>query len=126
MEELSRVRQVIDRLRRERGWWEDRVMRVGPFVEGSLVEQYRTCGKAGCRCKRGEKHGPYHYLSQKVDGRTRMRYVAKKEVRQLKVLLRRHRELRQARQRIRELTGEIEELFDVVERLRRVEWGEAE
>jgi hypothetical protein len=55
-----------------------------------------------------------------------MRYVAKKEVRQLKVLLRRHRELRQARQRIRELTGEIEELFDVVEGLRRVGWGEAE
>ena len=33
------------------------------FVAGSLVEQHRKCGKEGCRCTRGEPHGPYVYLS---------------------------------------------------------------
>jgi hypothetical protein len=33
------------------------------FVVGSLVEQHRKCGKEGCRCTRGELHGPYVYLS---------------------------------------------------------------
>jgi hypothetical protein len=33
------------------------------FVAGSLVEQHRKCGKEGCRCTRGELHGPYVYLS---------------------------------------------------------------
>lgn len=33
------------------------------FVAGSLVEQHRKCGKEGCRCTRGESHGPYVYLS---------------------------------------------------------------
>jgi hypothetical protein len=33
------------------------------FVAGSLVEQHRKCGKEGCRCTRGELHGPYAYLS---------------------------------------------------------------
>jgi hypothetical protein len=33
------------------------------FMAGSLVEQHRTCGKEGCRCTRGEPHGPYVYLS---------------------------------------------------------------
>ena len=33
------------------------------FVAGSLVEQHRKCGKEGCRCARGELHGPYVYLS---------------------------------------------------------------
>ncbi len=33
------------------------------FLAGSLTEQRRRCGKEGCRCKRGELHGPYAYLS---------------------------------------------------------------
>lgn len=31
-------------------------------LRGSLVEQGRRCGKTGCRCSRGELHGPYVYL----------------------------------------------------------------
>jgi hypothetical protein len=37
--------------------------RAAPFLAGSLVEQRRRCGKEGCRCARGELHGPYAYLS---------------------------------------------------------------
>jgi hypothetical protein len=33
------------------------------FLAGSLVEQRRKCGKEGCRCARGELHGPYVYLA---------------------------------------------------------------
>lgn len=33
------------------------------YLAGSLVEQHRRCGKEGCRCARGELHGPYVYLS---------------------------------------------------------------
>ena len=33
------------------------------LLAGSLVEQRRRCGKEGCRCARGELHGPYVYLS---------------------------------------------------------------
>jgi hypothetical protein len=37
--------------------------RAAGFLAGSLVEQRRRCGKEGCRCARGELHGPYAYLS---------------------------------------------------------------
>ena len=37
--------------------------RAAAFLAGSLVEQRRRCGKEGCRCARGELHGPYAYLS---------------------------------------------------------------
>ena len=37
------------------------------FLAGSTVEQRRRCGKEGCRCTRGELHGPYVYLQ--VGGR---------------------------------------------------------
>lgn len=33
------------------------------ILQGSLVSQGRRCGKEGCRCTRGELHGPYVYLS---------------------------------------------------------------
>ncbi|HXZ77078.1 MAG TPA: DUF6788 family protein [Streptosporangiaceae bacterium] len=36
---------------------------AGAFLVGSLTEQRRRCGKEGCRCTRGELHGPYAYLS---------------------------------------------------------------
>lgn len=44
-------------------------------ISGSLQEQRRRCGKEGCRCMRGELHGPYRYLSLRVGRRTKMLYV---------------------------------------------------
>jgi hypothetical protein len=32
------------------------------LLPGALVEQGRRCGKEGCRCGRGDLHGPYVYL----------------------------------------------------------------
>ena len=45
------------------------------LLAGSLVEQNRRCGKAGCRCAEGEPHGPYVYFAPKTAGRGRLRYV---------------------------------------------------
>jgi hypothetical protein len=45
------------------------------MLQGSLVVLYRKCGRKGCRCERGEKHGPAYYLSYKEEGVTRMVYV---------------------------------------------------
>jgi transposase len=57
-----------------------RLVRSMPEVEGlisgSVVEQGRRCGKEGCRCARGELHGPYTYVVlPRVEGRTRSVYV---------------------------------------------------
>ena len=44
-------------------------------LSGSLTEQTRRCGKAGCRCAGGEPHGPYAYFTARRQGRGRARYV---------------------------------------------------
>jgi hypothetical protein len=44
-------------------------------LEGSLVSQMRRCGKEGCRCARGELHGPYVYLSISRGVDRRLLYV---------------------------------------------------
>ena len=45
-----------------------------PLLRGSLVCMARTCGKAGCHCRQGEKHVSL-YLSVRLNNRRRMIYV---------------------------------------------------
>ncbi len=65
------LRQLRDRRRR--------IVRQIPdlqaVIAGSLQTQRRRCGKEGCRCARGELHGPYLYLSLRVGRRTQMLYI---------------------------------------------------
>jgi uncharacterized protein DUF6788 len=44
---------------------------------GSLSERTIKCGKPGCACAQDPKarHGPYHSLTQAVEGKTRSRFL---------------------------------------------------
>ena len=35
----------------------------GEILKASLIERFTVCGRPGCRCLQGEKHGPYLYAS---------------------------------------------------------------
>ncbi len=48
---------------------------VEQVLDGTLTEQARRCGRPGCRCERGEPHGPYAYFTPRPAGRGRARYV---------------------------------------------------
>ena len=62
-------RQLLARRRALAG----RLGDVEQVLAGSLVEQTRRCGKAGCRCAEGQGHGPYAYFAPR--GRGRLKYV---------------------------------------------------
>ncbi len=70
LNELS-VRQLLARRRRlAAGLSEpERTLR------GVLLSEGRRCSSEGCRCRRGELHGPYSYLAIYADGRSRTIYV---------------------------------------------------
>src|SRR5258706_9833321 len=65
------VRQLLSRRRALAA----RLGDVEQVLAGSLAEQTRRCGKAGCRCAAGEGHGPYAYFTPRPAGRGRARYV---------------------------------------------------
>jgi hypothetical protein len=44
-------------------------------LRGVLLSEGRRCSSEGCRCRRGELHGPYTYLAIYADGRSRTIYV---------------------------------------------------
>jgi hypothetical protein len=46
--------------------------------QGTIVEQYRTCGDETCSCMTGgEKHGPYNYRYWREDGELQSEYEGK-------------------------------------------------
>ena len=51
------------------------VQRLELTLPGALVRQGRRCSSSGCRCRRGELHGPYLYLALYREGRNRSLYV---------------------------------------------------
>jgi hypothetical protein len=44
-------------------------------LRGVLLSEGRRCSSEGCRCRRGELHGPYSYLAVYADGQSRTIYV---------------------------------------------------
>ena len=74
-EELSGLteRQLYALRRRLAAGVEDPAM----TLRGALVSDMRRCSGEGCRCRRGELHGPYTYLTVYGSGRSRMVYVPK-------------------------------------------------
>ena len=70
LSELS-VRQLLARRRRLTAGLSD----PERTLRGVLLQKGRTCSSEGCRCRRGELHGPYTYLAIYTDGRSRTVYV---------------------------------------------------
>lgn len=66
---------TIAKLRERRKRLANRVPDLKATLQGALLTQRRRCGNPGCRCARGELHGPYVYLSARVGRRTRLLYI---------------------------------------------------
>jgi len=71
LSELS-VRQLRARQRRLAGGLSDPAV----TLRGVLLSKGRRCSSEGCRCRRGELHGPYSYLAIYSEGRNRTIYVS--------------------------------------------------
>ena len=44
-------------------------------LAGVIRAEWVRCGKAGCHCATGQRHGPYLYRRWREDGRQRREYV---------------------------------------------------
>jgi len=70
--------RTAQRLAVRRGKLVEQLARLGPVLRASLIERFTQCGKAGCKCMRGDKHGPAYYLTVSyAKGKTRQVYVPK-------------------------------------------------
>jgi hypothetical protein len=112
--DLSQLRQTLNRLTKERTEYEKTIMKHNTLIKGSLVEQFKVCGKRACRCQRGEKHGPYYYLSNKIQGKTQLLPVTK-ERSKIKQKVLNYREFRKAREKWVKVNASMLHVIDQIE-----------
>ena len=97
-----------------------------PMLRGTVLPQWVRHTGVGCRCRRGEPHGPYHYLFQWTPGRRlRKRYVRKAEVEEVSALCRQHQAMqalyRANRRRHAEVYHQASRLCRLLERERKTQ-----
>ena len=78
-----------------------------PPLKGVVCSQFVRCGKAECRCQRGEPHGPYYYRVWREGDRVQKVYVKASELESVraaceahKVITERLEALRRERERL--------------------------
>lgn len=49
-------------------------------LAGVVCQQFVRCGRANCRCRLGQPHGPYFYRFWRDRGRLRKAYVRRADV----------------------------------------------
>lgn len=69
-----------EQLRRRRRELLAELARLELVIRGSAFERYSVCSRSGCRCHRGEKHGPRHYVAVTQDRKQRQHYIPRAQL----------------------------------------------
>jgi len=105
----SRIRQRLSQIPAEMAGEVRRMVRVRQMVCGYVYHSRRRCGKAGCRCARGELHEAW-VVATKVGGKQTTRSLAGGQRRSIQGLADNYRGFRQAERSLRKLCREATEL----------------
>lgn len=100
---LSDMEHKRRELAREIGRLQKALASLGRLRPGSLYSRYNVCGRPGCRCGRAEnpvKHGPYHYLSYTLRGKSHTEFVSEKDLAKVEEQVRNYATLRELVQRL--------------------------
>ena len=117
--DVSRLRQRL----REAGRQFDRQLRTllehDPLLRGGVYRLRRRCGKAGCRCARGELHESWVWLTRE-QGVQRLRVVPKDQTARWRELAAYYRRFRLARRELARQYREVHRLVKLLEGARSV------
>jgi len=80
-------------------------------LQGSLFVRYGVCGKAGCACRQGARHGPYYVLSTRSGGRGRFSYLEARRAPEARVMVARSRRFRAGLRRLRAVNRDLVSLL---------------
>jgi hypothetical protein len=80
-------------------------------LQGSLFVRYGVCGKTGCACQKGARHGPYYVLSTRSAGRGGFSYLERARVAEARAMVGRSRRFRAGLRRLRTVNRELVSLL---------------
>lgn len=111
----QQLRKVGQQIERQLGT----LMEHKPLLRGSVYRLRRRCGKAGCRCTRGELHESWVYLVREK-GVQRLRVVPKGQTARWREWAENYRRFRRAQRDLGRLVREALRLAGELEALRTV------
>ena len=111
---LSRLRQEAFDVLRECRTLVRSLARPGPMIAGSCYEMYKKCGRPGCRCTRGELHGPFPVISIARSGRRSTRSVPRDRVEEVRARTETYRAFQQERRRLRRAMQRLLEIVTAI------------
>jgi hypothetical protein len=118
-ERASTLRQDIRSQWERMGSLLEEILRRDPLVKGTLYERRRRCGRAGCRCERGELHVSEAFSSSD-GGRTRHVSLDGVDRKRLAQCVDRYRRFRSARAELCKASRALTALVDALESARRI------
>lgn len=89
-----------------------------PVIKGSVYELKRKCGKAGCKCNRGELHRTM-VISSSEKGKIKLRVIPKGFIVEVKRKANRYRKLRRRRKKLIDTHMRMLQVMDEMEQMRR-------
>jgi hypothetical protein len=100
--------EPASRLRRRRQLLLRKLPALDSILRGSLIERYKRCGKAGCKCANGPGHGPKYYLSVSYPGRSpQMDYVPQADYDQIRQRIANYHRIREILEEVCEINREL-------------------
>jgi len=88
-------------------------------MPGTVHALMVRCGKAACKCARGELHGPYFYHFQRTNGILVKRYIKEADVAAVRAACDAHRKDRQHERSARKAS--VRTLRQIIAKLREIE-----
>jgi hypothetical protein len=102
--------RVRARLREQRALVEE-LLRRREQLAGSLFVRFGVCGKEGCACRAGRRHGPYYILSTRSAGRGGFAYLDASRMGEARELVKAYREYRAGMRRLKAVGEQLVSLL---------------
>ena len=81
------------------------------MIAANLSYVYRSCGKSGCKCQKGDKHGPYPAIQLKIKNKRTIKMIKKEDIDEVEKKVTRYKEYQDGLAKINKLHGEIHKLL---------------
>lgn len=106
MDAATLRRRVLSKLSEQRALVRA-LLRLRAQLRGSLFERWAACGKEGCACRTGQKHGPYFVLSTRSGGAGGFSYLAAEKAEDAAAMVRTHRQFRNGLRELQRVNADV-------------------